>query len=635
MQAFPTDVSREDMAAYFSLSRLDLAEVGRMRGDGNRLGFALGLGAVRLLGFLPQDLSELPPAPVAFVARQLGVPPKLSGYGRRSQTRTVHLQRIAEHLGMRRAQRNDLIALQNWLVEQAKAHARPTALLSWATEHLQRQRVLRPGVTVLERMVVKARRQAEDEAYVALASIIEPNRALLEGLLETDGTLGQTTRLAWLRQRERTNSARAIKVMLDKHAWLEQAGVASWDVRSVHPNRLRYLARLGDTANPQMMRRMPPRRRYPTLVAYLRQALVNITDELIDMFDRCLADLQGRARLEMKARRREADRARDEIVAAFSKMAAVLMDDAIADADVRRRIFQLIPRQRMHNLHEACAGPARALDNDGFDFLKSRYAYIRQFSQRLLAQLDVSADEDTSVLGAVKALRDAEDDRGRLADDIPVDFIPRRWKRFVITAAGIDRRYYELCALWHLRGALRNGKAWITHSRRFASASSYVMPASEWVRIRGEVVSEPGVPPSASRALEAKAKSLQTLEEQAQAAAPAGAFRVEDGRIVVPPTLGTDRAESLVELEQIVDSQLPKVELCDLLAEVERWTRFSRHLQHATRTGSSTWSCAPTGSRGDSGAGVQHRIHANGRHREHVVRTAGLGEHMAPHGRGT
>ena len=77
----------------------------------------------------------------------------------------MHLRKISEHLGLRRARRSDLDALQAWLVEQAKAHARPTALLSWATEHLQRQRVLRPGVTILERMVVKARRQAEEEAY--------------------------------------------------------------------------------------------------------------------------------------------------------------------------------------------------------------------------------------------------------------------------------------------------------------------------------------------------------------------------------------------------------------------------------------------------------------------------------------
>jgi hypothetical protein len=34
---------------------------------------------------------------------------------------------------------------------------------------------------------------------------------------------------------------------------------------------------------------MPERRRYPILVAFLSQTLVDLTDEVIDLFDRCLA----------------------------------------------------------------------------------------------------------------------------------------------------------------------------------------------------------------------------------------------------------------------------------------------------------------------------------------------------------
>ena len=130
LQAFPSSVSRDDIASYFSLSRRDLLEVRRTRGDTNRLGFTLGLGAVRLLGFLPRDLSAVPTDVLRFVVGQLGLAPKLGAYARRAQTRTWHLQRILEHLGFCRAGRSELVALQDWLVEQAGAHARPTALLS-------------------------------------------------------------------------------------------------------------------------------------------------------------------------------------------------------------------------------------------------------------------------------------------------------------------------------------------------------------------------------------------------------------------------------------------------------------------------------------------------------------------------
>ena len=61
----------------------------------------------------------------------------------------------------------------------------------------------------------------------------------------------------------------------------------------------------------------------------------------------------------------------------------------------------------------------------------------------------------------------------------------------------------------------------------------------------------------------------------------AGALRIEDGRVVIPPVQAVERAQSLVDLESEVDRRLPKVELCELLTEVDRWTGFLRHLRHA------------------------------------------------------
>ena len=40
----------------------------------------------------------------------------------------------------------------------------------------------------------------------------------------------------------------------------------------------------------------------------------------------------------------------------------------------------------------------------------------------------------------------------------------------------ISRRYYELCTLWHLRSALRSGRVWVEHSRRYADPDTYLIP---------------------------------------------------------------------------------------------------------------------------------------------------------------
>ncbi|MDD9942867.1 MAG: Tn3 family transposase [Myxococcales bacterium] len=207
----------------------------------------------------------------------------------------------------------------------------------------------------------------------------------------------------------------------------------------------------------------------------------------------------------------------------------------------------------------------------------------RQFSKRLLAQLEVGAtDRDAPMLAAVETVKAAAETPGPLLTGAPTDFVPRRWRQFVLTSEGVDRRYYELCVLWRLRSALREGGAWVEHSRRFARLESYFVPGAEWRRIRGTMLPQLGVPGTPKRALRIKERSLEQLEAAAQHATESSHVQLEDGRVVIPAIQAEPQSRSLRELEAVVDARLPRVELGELLAEVDNWTRFSRHLEHGS-----------------------------------------------------
>jgi len=47
-----------------------------------------------------------------------------------------------------------------------------------------------------------------------------------------------------------------------------------------------------------------------------------------------------------------------------------------------------------------------------------------------------------------------------------------RWAKLVLTDEGIDRRYYELCALSELKNALRSGDVWVQGSRQFKDSTN-------------------------------------------------------------------------------------------------------------------------------------------------------------------
>jgi hypothetical protein len=164
LRCFPPEVPAEDLIGYFTLSERDRLLVRGQRRAHNRLGFALQVCALRYLGFVPAKLHSAPPTAIGHLAQQLGVAPRcLAQYGERSQTRTSHLQGVLVHLGFRKARPGDLRALKTWLVDRALEHDRPSLLLQLACEKLRADKVVRPGLTCLERMVIAAQRQAQHE----------------------------------------------------------------------------------------------------------------------------------------------------------------------------------------------------------------------------------------------------------------------------------------------------------------------------------------------------------------------------------------------------------------------------------------------------------------------------------------
>jgi TnpA family transposase len=104
LSRFPAEISSEDLTAYFLLSQTDRLSFKHLRGDDNRLGFALQLCCLRYLGFIPDDLASISSEVVDYVAQQLAISPKaLQTYSVWQRTRADHQRHIQDLLNYRRA----------------------------------------------------------------------------------------------------------------------------------------------------------------------------------------------------------------------------------------------------------------------------------------------------------------------------------------------------------------------------------------------------------------------------------------------------------------------------------------------------------------------------------------------------
>ena len=87
------------------------------------------------------------------------------------------------HLDYRRASAADLTALEAWLIERALEHDQPTFLLHTAAERLHGNRILRPGLTSLERMVAAARQRAREVTFERMSHLLTPQgKSVLDGV---------------------------------------------------------------------------------------------------------------------------------------------------------------------------------------------------------------------------------------------------------------------------------------------------------------------------------------------------------------------------------------------------------------------------------------------------------------------
>jgi TnpA family transposase len=590
---FPTDISHEDISAYFTLTEDDKLLVRKQHGPHNRLGVALQIGILRYLGFFPDDLVTIPASVVNYVAAQLGLSSQeLLNYGRRGQTRTDHIRHIEDYLRFQGASEAVLKELSEWLVQRALEHDKPILLFQMASEKLYSMRIIRPGVTTLERLVIAARQLAQEETYQRLSSLItNDHQRLLDSILIPGETAEQPwprgqTALHWLSYAATANTPEAILETIDKLLFLKELGVEQWDLSPLNPNRQKFLAQVGRRSTNQAFQRMSSQRRYPILIAFLHQSLQDITDELIDLFDRCLSDRYKNAKRDNQAFRIAIATTTNEKLMLFQDIARIVLDPAIPDERLRDMIYQKVPEDKLQTSLEECATLIRPADDMSYDYFVKRYHYLRTFAPRFLTILHFASNQSCqSLLEALEQLKKLNaTGKRKIPEDAPLAFVPKSWLPYVLDDKGeINRRYYETCVLWELRNALRSGDVWVRNSRRYANPETYLIPKIQWQQMRSEACRLLGLPQHGEDRLQQRQRELEEglFQLDRELSRDDSYIRIENDKLVLSPLEAETLPESSKKLQKLITERLPRLDLTELLIEVDGWTHFTDCFKHA------------------------------------------------------
>src|ERR1044071_4082098 len=122
------------------------------------------------MGYLPDNWqSTVPKNVIEKISGQLQIDKAFfKTYGARAATKTEHLQTVLSYLGYNKWTMSNVVHLESWLLERALEHDKPTLLLDLACEKLISEKILRPSIGTLERIVIGVRVRAYEETYARL-----------------------------------------------------------------------------------------------------------------------------------------------------------------------------------------------------------------------------------------------------------------------------------------------------------------------------------------------------------------------------------------------------------------------------------------------------------------------------------
>jgi len=542
------------------------------------------LKAFQRLGYFPQ-LAEIPVAIVRHLRGCLRLGDDVAlGY---DEPRTLyrHYRAIRTHLQVIAYGREALHRAIHAVYEAAQTMDNPADLINVALEMLIKERYELPAFSTLDRLVRRVQTLVNYHFFLTVVHRLSTaDRERFDALLTADPRLRRSV-YNRLKQLPKRPTLTHLQEWLEHLAWLMSLGEVDTPLVGLPLIKRKHFAAEAKALDAAEMKDFTAPKRYTLVLCLIQRMRTQTRDQLAEMFIKRMNTFEQHAKDELARLRVQHQ---EKIVQLVSLLADVvtICEQPSPDDEVGRRVKDLVAKRGTPSqLREDCEAIA-AYNSDQYHPLLWRYyrSHRRTLFRLLHALTFASTTQDQSLMIALDVLRFLEGRRGEwITEPVNLSFASERWQRTVCrTQEGellLNRRHFEACVFWHLAAELKSGDICINGSEAYADYREQLLSWEECEPLVAKYCQELGFPTTAEEFVGQLRIWLDDTARQVEALYPTNGQLVidEKGKPSLKRTPAPAPRPSTKLLEAAVLSRMPERNLLDVLANVDYYTRWTRH----------------------------------------------------------